>query len=177
MKLVLGCSLIILTVAALAAFFSLMTTSILWVGGFPTGEFRLKILDTHARPVKGAILRVYRGGTHDLAYGNPLDNHLPGQELASDERGVIVAYRKSGLPHFGGKAWKLFWVIPMGAKAPEYDCEITANGYEPVLFPFMRLFESRYKDYEQFPKTRLQVEGKEIEVPVYEHIFSLELAR
>jgi hypothetical protein len=158
----------------LLAFASYLTTSIIWDGGFPSGEFRLNIRNGEGQPVKGAVLRVYRGGTRDLAFEYPLDNHLPGQELVSDDNGRITAIRKNGGLQFGGHAWQLFWVIPIGAKAPEYDCEITAAGYKPSTFQIGRLFESPHTYYEDFPKTKLKVNGEELELQIYEHTFTLE---
>lgn len=158
----------------LLALASYATTSIIWDGGFPSGEFRVNVRDPEGRPVRGAALRVYRGRTRDLASGYPLDNHTTGQELVSDDSGRITAIRKHGGPQFGGHAWLLFWVIPMGAKAPEYDCEITAEGFKPLKFPVWRLFESPHRYYADFPKTELEVDGKVVEAPIYENTFSLE---
>lgn len=153
---------------------SYMTTSIIWDGGFPSGEFHVNVRDPEGKPVRGGILRVYRGGTRDLASGYPLDNHVAGQELVSDDSGRIKAIRKDGGLQFGGHAWQLFWVIPMGAKAPKYDCEITAEGFKLLKFRLWRLFESRHRYHEEFLKTKLEVDGKQIEVPIYEHTFTLE---
>lgn len=109
-----------------------------------------------------------------MASGYPLDNHVTGQELVSNDDGRVTALRKQGGLQFGGLAWRLFWVIPMGAKAPEYDCEITADGFKPLKFPVWRLFESPHQYYEEFPKTNLRVEGEEVELSIYEHTFTLE---
>jgi hypothetical protein len=75
---------------------------------------------------------------------------------------------------FGGFGWLLFWVIPMGAKAPQYDCEITAEGFKPLTFQVDRLFEMPHQSYENFPKSKRTIDGKEVELPVYEHSFTLE---
>ena len=165
---------ILVAVVGSLALASSLTTSIIWDGGFPAGEFRLNVRDREGQPVKGAVLRVYRGGTRDLAFEYPLDNHVAGRDLVSDENGRITAIRKRGGLQFGGHAWQLFWVIPMGAKAPEYDCEITAEGFKPLKFRVWRLFESPHKYYDDFPKTTLKVDGEEIELKIYEHTFTLE---
>lgn len=34
---------------------------------------------------------------------------------------LIASHKRGGL-HFGGHASQAFWVIPMGAKAADYDC-------------------------------------------------------
>jgi hypothetical protein len=161
-------------VVGLLALASYLTTSIIWDGGFPSGEFRVNVRDPEGKPVRGAVLRVYRGGTRDLASGYPLDDQMTGEELVSDEGGRITAIRMHGGLQFGGRAWQLFWVIPMGAKAPQYDCEITAEGFKPLKFPVWRLFESPHMYYVDFPKTKMQVDGKEVELKIYEHIMTLE---
>jgi hypothetical protein len=161
-------------VVGLLALASYQTTSIIWDGGFPSGEFRVSVRGPEGKPVRGAVLRVYHGGTRELASRYPLDDHVTGQEFVSDDSGRITAIRKHGGLQFGGHEWRLFWVIPMGAKAPEYDCEITAEGFKPLQFPVWRLFESPHRSYEDFPKTKLEVEGKEVEIKIYEHAFTME---
>jgi hypothetical protein len=157
----------------LAAFASYETTNIIWDGGFPSGEFRLRVIDPEGKPVSGASLRVYEGGTGERAYEYPLDDYLPDHELVSGEDGTIIAHRKNGEMQFGGEAWRLFWLIPMGDKAPEYDCEITADGYATLRFPVNRVFKSPYKAYDQIPTTMLEADGKLTEVPIYENVFKL----
>jgi hypothetical protein len=161
-------------VVALLAVASYVTTSCIWDGGFPSGEIRLKVRDSSGQPVKGAVLRVYDRGTRDLAFKYPLDNHLPDRKLVSDDGGRITAIRSRGGLQFGGHAWALFWVFPIGAQAPEYDCEISAEGFKPLKFDAWRLFESPPIPYEDSLKTILEVDGEEIELKIYEHAFVLE---
>ena len=131
-------------------------------------------MDSSRQPVEGAVLNVYRSGTQDLAAEYPLDDHVTGSELVSDGMGRIVVLRRYGGLQFGGHAWKLFWFIRMGAQAPKFDCEITAEGFEPIRFPLNRLFDSPHRYYEDFPKTTIEVDGESIEIKVYEHTFALE---
>lgn len=152
---------------------SYLTTSIVWDGGFPSGEVRIDVRDRDGTPVKGAVLRVYRGGTRELTTNYPLENHTAGQGLVSDEHGRITAVRTSDRSQFGGHSWSLFWIIPMGARAPEFDCEITADGYKPLHFPVWNLFESAHRHYNDFPKTKLVLNGEEIELKVYEQTIIL----
>src|SRR5208283_2470808 len=91
-------------VLALAALASYITTSVHLLSCLPAGEVRLKVIDRNGQPVKGAVLRVYQEGSRDLAYEYPLDNHLPGQDLTSNDSGVIVAIRKHS-PQFCVHAW------------------------------------------------------------------------
>jgi hypothetical protein len=165
---------VVVAVAGLLALLSYYTTTTFRDGGFPSGEFRVNVQNPEGKPIKGAVLRVYRGGTSELATGYPLDTHVSGQELISDDSGRITAIRKEGGLQFGGRAWRLFWMFPMGAKAPEYDCEITGEGFRSLKFPVWQLFASPHRYYEEFPKTKLEVDGKELEVKIYEHTFTLE---
>ncbi len=164
----------IVTAAGLLALASYLTTSVIWDGGFPSGEFRIHVRDSQGKPVPSAALRVYHGGSRKLTSGYPLDNHVTGQDLVSGDDGQITTVRKRGGIQFGGHAWRLFWIIPMGAKVPDYDCEITADGFHPLKFPVQRLFKSEHRFYEEFPKTKLRVGDKEIELKVYEQTFTLE---
>jgi hypothetical protein len=166
---------ILLVAVGFLAVASYLTTGIYWDGHLPVGEFRLHIRTPEGQPVKGAILRVYCSGTRDLAFGYPLDNHLAGQDLVSDESGQITALQRNYRLKFGGFKWDLFWVIPIGArKAPDVDCEVSADGFRPLQFSIWRLFKSSYRSYEAFPKTTLPVDGNEIELPVYDQTFMLE---
>ena len=161
------------SITLLFAFLSYVTTSIRWDGGFPSGEFRVDVVGSSGQPVEGAVLSVYRSGTRELAEEYPLDDHITGRELVSDEAGRIVVLRRHGGSQFGGHAWNLFWLIRMGVQAPKFDCEITAEGFEPLSFPVNRLFESHHKDYENFPKTTIQKDGEPVELPIYERTFTL----
>jgi hypothetical protein len=149
------------------------TTSIEWVGGFPSAQFHVNVCDSEGKPIRGAVLRVYRSGTHDMASSYRLDDRLTGQEPASDDTGRITAICKYGL-NFGGDSWRLLWIVPMGAQAPKLDCEIAAPGFRPLNFPLWRLYESPHVSYGDFPKARLTMDGKEVELPIYEHTLTLE---
>jgi hypothetical protein len=164
-----------ITVALLAclAVASYITTGHYFDGGFPAGAIRMKVVDPTGKPVKGAFLRVYEGGTSDPAFKYPLDNYLTDRDLASDDEGRITAVRQSGRLQFGGFAWRLFWIIPMGAQAPQYDCEITAAGFKPARFSVWRLFESPHRYYADFPKAKVKIGRNELELPLYEHSFTL----
>src|SRR5262249_41225056 len=127
---------IVVAIAVLGALAlaSYLTTASDWDGGFPAGEFRLNIRNTNGQPVKGAILRVYHGGTRGDAFEYPLNNYLSDQMPVSDDNGRMIALQQHRGLQFGGFSWDLFWIIPIGAKPPKYDCEITADGYRPLGF-------------------------------------------
>jgi hypothetical protein len=163
-----------LAVVSLLVLASYVTTSRYWVGGFPSGEFRVNVCDADGKPVPGANLHVYHGSTRELALKYPLDNHIATQDLVSNERGRITVIRCSEGVLFGGHAWELFWVIPIGGRAPQYDCEITADGFKALKFPVWLLFESPHFSYDDFPKTKVMIDGEEIVLQIYENTFTLE---
>jgi|ERR1043165_5204122 hypothetical protein len=152
---------------------SYFTTSMDWLGAFPEGECRLNIRNVDGARVKGAVLRLYRGETNEPAYKQPILNYVPDKELSSDENGRIVAYTGySG--KFGGHSWKLFWLIPMGDKGPEYNCELSAAGYKPAKFSIHQLWKTRNQFREDFHITKETFDNRELEFLVYENTFTLE---
>ncbi|HEX3315626.1 MAG TPA: hypothetical protein VHR72_12075 [Gemmataceae bacterium] len=135
----------ITAITGVLAFFahqSYSDTVVQWDGGFPAGEFHLSLRDGAGKPVEGASFRVYEGGSRNLAFEYPIENHLAGKTLESDSKGEIVLLRTNGDCQFGGRSWRLFWVIPMGASAPKYDCEVTADRLKSLRFSIWDLFES-----------------------------------
>jgi hypothetical protein len=144
-----------------------------WDGGFPSGEFRVTVRDRDNQPVKNAVLRVYHAGTRQLAIGYPLDNDQT--NLVSNENGRITAIREHGGLQFGGHYRRVFG-IKFGdtGGAPSYDCEITADGFKPLKFDFNEILQSPHHGYEDFPKTKRQVDGREIELKVYDNAFVME---
>jgi len=165
---------VVMAVAVLAIA-SYLTTSRRWSGGFPPGEIRISLRDNQGDPVDGAVLRVYHKGTRDLAFEYPLENHVDASGLVSDDRGRITAIKTDGGTEFGGHSWELFWIIPFADEAPEYDCEIIAEGFQPLKFKLRRLFESPHVYYEEFPKTMVILDGKEVALPVSEPTFTFTL--
>lgn len=156
-------------VIGLIAFASYLTRGEVWDGGFPACEFRINVRDTEDNPIRGAILRVYRGSTRDLASGYPLDNHKTGQELVSDANGRITAVRAWDGTQFGGTMWRLFWCIPMGERAPKYDCEITAENFRPAKFSLQHVFDSPSGQ-----RTKIRDhDGNQVEVQIFEQAFTL----
>jgi hypothetical protein len=131
---------IVVGVVALLGVVSYFDTHTIWDGGFPAGEFRVNVCGPDGKPIKGASLRVYHGGTRDLAFSYPLDNHVDGKGIISDENGRITAIRKEGGLQFGGHSRYLFWVIEIKDKGPEFDGEIIAEGFQPLRFRINDLF-------------------------------------
>ena len=164
----------VIGVVALSGVASYFGTLRNWDGGFPAGEFRVNVQGPDGKPIEGAALRIYHGGTRDLAFNYPLDNHVDGKGIISDENGRITAIRREGGLQFGGNKRYLFWMMEIKDKGPpQYDGEITAEGFQPLKFRINELFKSPHRFYEEFPKTQRDVDGNKIELPNYEHAYTL----
>jgi hypothetical protein len=159
-------------IVAFLALASYLTTTTSWSTDFASGEFRLNIQEANGKPIKGAYLRIYHAGSDRLAFGFPLDNHVEGRDLVSDENGQVTAFRADSA-HRAGKAWTLFWVLPIGGEAPDYECEIGSGSHVPYRFAFDLLFKTPMTALSDLPRTRLNVDGRQVDVPVFERSFSL----
>jgi hypothetical protein len=170
--------LVAVPVLGLLAYASHFTTNHNWDGGFPRGEFRIDVRDPEGKPVPGAVLRCTRRDTGERVPGFLFDNRASEQEPVSDATSRIVAVQPSGPILFGGEAWWLFWVIPMGAhERPKFDYHITATGFKPLKFPLEQLYEPPFRDRNKLPTTKIVRNDfgteTEIELPVSEHTFTL----
>jgi hypothetical protein len=170
----LGFFAIVLAVLGMLACLSYLTTARTWDGGFPDGEFCFNIRNADGQPIPKAVLRVYRAGTRDPAYGYPLDDYRAGHDLVTDDTGRITALRRWGGLQFGGDDWHLFWVIRIGDRVPEFDFEITAAGSRPFRFGNERLFDDRHRHSRDMPKAKAKLNNQEIELTVYEDTIILE---
>ena len=78
-----------------------------------------------------------------------------------------------GFP-FGTHYWRLFWLIPLEKTIGyKFNCEIRAEGFKTSRFDALRLQESP-QDFYDIPRTRVEVNGEERELLVFEHTFILE---
>src|SRR4029079_19278101 len=105
---------------ALLAGASWATTHEDWDGGFPAGVVRLEIRTTDGRPIPGAAFRVYQ------ADGKPIPDFSPflAPDGPADARGRLTVVQPHAGIMFGGRRWRLFWVVPMGAtERPRLACE------------------------------------------------------
>jgi hypothetical protein len=150
------------------------TTMGLWDGMFPSGEYHLKIQDKNGRPINGATLKIFEGGTKNVAFEYPIDNYLSEGSLVSNEQGVIVVLHKPRGFEFGGTCWSLYWVFPRCSDGPEFDFQISADGYKSINFSTHDLFEPAYND-RQIGYTTIELEsGESLRIPVFELMFTLE---
>jgi len=152
---------------------SSIQTFLIWDGLFPPGEYHLQVQNEAGDPIEGAALKVFDAITKDLAFGYPIDNYLSNSHLASNEQGVIVVLHKPGGIEFGGTCWNLFWIFPICSSSPEYEGEISADGYQTTRFSLDKLFDLAYRK-KAVGSTSVTLEhGKIVEMPIYEIIFTL----
>lgn len=149
---------------------SYATSQFSWDGGFPGGEYRLRVRDGSGQPIAGAVLNVYSQGGGVPSYGYPFDNYTSADSLASDAGGEIPLLHIGRGIEFGGGGWYLFWIFPMGGSmdAPEYRIEITAAGYKTFTLPGSGIFEAAYSAVQPVPTRVVEFEGESFSVPVYE---------
>jgi hypothetical protein len=162
----LAAAVVIVILAALAV---VSYQEVQWEGGFPEGEIRLTVQDAGGRAIEGAVLKVYTRRDGKLAFRHPIENHVEGEELASDRDGQIVALQTRGGIQFGGRRGEIFWVIHWGSRgAPQYDCVITAAGYRPLTLDFSSLLAASHRAHEYAPATSA-AGGPGRKLPVYKH--------
>jgi hypothetical protein len=154
----------------LVAAYSCASTQFHADGGFPPAELHIHVVDGQGQAIREAVLHVYRSGSRQATSEYPIYEAEP----TSDEQGRLTCHQIHTGFQWGGRGCYLFWCIRTGPTAPQYDCEITAAGYRPLRFDIWRLFESPHHFYEDLPKSTFRVEGREVELPVYEHEFTLQ---
>ncbi len=133
--------------------------------GYPPGMFRMTLRDSDGKPVEGAVFRIDRAGTRTPAYRTPLENHIAEQNLVSDATGQLAAYHTFNGIDFGGTVWHVFGAFHFGFHTPQFDCEITADGFKPYRFSVWRLFDAADDHFRDAPKATLKTGDRETELP------------
>ena len=122
---------------------------IIWDGGFPDIECRLKFVDGEGKPVSGVRLVVLtKGGT--VCHFYPVDEFVPDQPVVSDANGQIVFHHstKGGL-EFGGREYHNLIGMRFGdTGSPQYDCVFTHNGLEVFRTPFT-FYKPEWKEFQK----------------------------
>jgi hypothetical protein len=152
-------------VATLLTAASYFTTGRFWTGGFLDGEFRLTVVDGAGEPIRGAVFHISNSGNRRHDDLIPFNGKQQGNTWKTDDDGKIVLIQPK-LQKYGGFSWSLFWVIPMGAEAARFECELGADGYQTIRFPIWRLYESPHVMREDFPMSKRGL-------PIREHRFTL----
>jgi hypothetical protein len=102
---------------------------IIWDGGFPSTEFRLKFVDEAGQPVPGVALRVLtKAGGECHLY--PVNEFLSDQTPTSDAHGEMVFHHVPIYVEFGGTTYYNLVGMKFGYTAPQYECVFLLDGQE-----------------------------------------------
>jgi hypothetical protein len=109
---------------------------ILWDGGFPDVECRLKFVDRDGKPVSGVTLTVFtKAGA--VCHFYPVDEFVPDRLVVSDSNGELVFHHTAGYLEFGGHEYGNLVGMRFGETAsPQYDCVFTHGDREVFRTPF-----------------------------------------
>jgi hypothetical protein len=125
-----------------------------WDGGFGQAEFRLRFVDEEGAPVPGVQL-VVRDKNGARAYCYPVIDYQETMQPMSDDSGLMTFHHINLSPEYGGKCWRLFFVIPMGdCDPPVYTCHFMLAGREIGQRRFHELYAARQDRFDR---------GKEVE--------------
>jgi len=155
---------------ALSAGASWATTHEDWDGGFPAGVVRLEVHTADGRPIPGAAFRVSQ------ADGEPIPDYSPFLDPGgpTDARGRLTVVQPHQGIMFGGRRWRLFWVVPMGATGrPRLYCEMAAAGFRPSRVEMNELFATA-RPTGRATKVTWPARASEVELPEYEATIALE---
>lgn len=121
---------------------------IIWDGGFPNMECRLRFVDSDGKPVPGVTLTVYTkaGG---VCHYYPIDEFVPDKPLVSDDEGRIVFHHSSVFFEFSGREyWNLIGMRFGETKAPHYECVFSHQGREV----FRTKYNFHHPEWDEFRK-------------------------
>ena len=126
---------------------------IVWDGGFPSIECRLRFVDTSDGPVPGVTLKVLTkadGACHFY----PVDELLPDSTPTSDADGKMVFHHANCSPEFSGRIYENLIGIPFGEiRAPQYLCVFLQGDREVFRCPF-RFHQKEWDEFRQPNVTR-----------------------
>lgn len=170
---------IILVVALLISLgiISAKTTESVQVGFYNLGEFHLDIRDEKGEPIEGAVLNVFDKNTKNFAFYFPVDNYQVENGLASNKEGTIIAIHIPYGFEKGHVCRKMFWLYSIcSSYTPDFDFEVSADGYQSIKFNTNTLFYSPMYDNQSnghvdFPHPNIK--GVWVETPIYRLTFKL----
>ena len=103
---------------------------IIWDGGFPSVEYRLRFVDSAGRPVPGVTLQVVTqaGGVCPFY---PVNEFLPDHAITSDADGQLVFHHVSHVLEYGGHESSNLLGMRFGeTTGPQYWCVFRAADWE-----------------------------------------------
>ena len=113
--------------------------TILWDGGFPSMEFRLRFVDAAGHPVPGVSLEVLTQAGGRCHY-YPVDDFVPDRSVVSDADGRMTFRHFGHGLEYGGRDTSSVLGIPFRTDtAPQYDCVFLLDGQEIHRVRFNKL--------------------------------------
>ena len=150
------------------------TSTGIWDGAFPSGEYQILVENTDSKPIPGAVFHVF-GRENSFAYDYPFDNYSSSSDLVSNEQGLIIALHKFQDVEFSGSCHEYFWFYKKCSDGPEYFGQITADGYKVKDFSINELiFQPAIEETAASVKSIVPENGEEMEIPVYKITIVLE---
>ena len=134
---------------ALLALASFITGQKVWDGGWPSARVRVVVTNEAGETIEGASLTMFL-----VEHGKRVRNFDPLKNPPENPTGFVTGPDGSiesdlhdGLS-FGGRTWLLFWCIPikLSGDKPDVRCEVAAEGFKPLEFPFESLLENKPAD-------------------------------
>ncbi len=117
---------------------------VIWDGGFPSAEFRLRFVDEHGQPVPGVRLEVFtQAGGPSPHY--PVNEFRPGHVVESDADGRMAFHHVSRSLEFGGRERRNLLGMEFGeSSGPRYACAFFHEAREVYRIPYNKLSPHSY---------------------------------
>lgn len=110
--------------------------AIIWDGGFPSAEFRLRFVDEQGQPVPDVRLEVFTlAGGRSPHY--PVNEFRLGQAVKSDADGRMAFHHVGTSLEFGGRDYfNLLGITVSKTGSPRYDCAFFLDDREVYRTPY-----------------------------------------
>ncbi|MBN9121036.1 MAG: hypothetical protein J0I06_18110 [Planctomycetes bacterium] len=119
---------------------------IIWDGGFPDIECRLRFVDETGKPLPGVTLKVVTK-TGGVCHFYPVDEFVPETAVVSDADGRMTFHHSAKYLEFSGHEYRNFFGMRFGkTRAPRYDC-VFMHGEREV---FQTPFNFHQREWDQF---------------------------
>lgn len=125
---------------------------IVWDGGFPDVECRLRFVNSHGKPVAGVTLTVLTqaGG---VCHFYPVDEFVPDRPVVSDAEGRMVFHHSSHCLEFGGREYCNLVGLGFGERSPRYNC-VFKHGERELFRTAYNFHRDDWSEFRKPPVTR-----------------------
>ena len=180
-KLLLGVGCLSIPIVVLVLLFMLLPSikpfilsTSMFDGFFPSGEYHFTITNSANEPISGAKLSIFETSTQNPAFGYPIDNYDIGEELVSNEAGLIITVHRPRGFEFGGACQQFLVIFTLYCdETPKFDFVITADGYQPIRFSDEVIYKLAYSGNEKGTTSVILDNGQKTQIPVFELVYVL----